>query len=1469
MTPECSLVQDDLADLVAGDSATIARHAEHLASCDDCRDARHEAAHLSTTLGAAGADYVLPADMLDRVMAAAATSPSATLQMPTVAPAPVIAQGSQQIAPPAPQAAQVLAPPAPQAAQVIAPPTPITSARKAPRSKLAAVAAIAAMAAGGIGIYAATRGSSTPDETVATGKLPSGKIAKVLQVDRAAKSGGAGLERKVGNDWRPVRADDTIEGGSELRTDERTRAAIELADGTRFTLDHKTTLAFDAGDARKTKLVAGRVVADVVHVDNAPSVIDTPSGRVDVIGTKFALTATPSLTVVQVVRGEVILTTTGGTKDSVRAGEEGVIDNGALAVNAAPGLAREVEWSELGEKKKDTQTGSGLGALRAYKPGESRDRDWNLALANHDVKVRIVGPVARTEITETFRNDSDQTLEGVYAFPLPPDAQIDGLELDVKDAPGGFEQGAFLDKARAQKIWNGVIEKATQKKLEIARDEIIWVDGSWRDPALLDWKRGGRFELRIFPIPPKGSRTIKIAYTQVVTPRGPYRQYVYPLPHSADGSTVADNMTVDVEVRGAQQGQVRAAGYDLNADPARADVNALTLKQTGFVPRGDLVVDYKATDGDAEVRAWTFTGGFAVAPDAKLAEKKNVGIDLKVVDEQKAVAADARPTAVVALRPKLPRWREAHEHDYMIVVDSSQSMVGERYTRATELTQRLVEQMDRRDRFSVMACDSECRELGAMRAPSIGAAKDASVWLGQQPAAGASDIVSSIRTAAGKLAADGQRERWVIFVGDGFASTGFRKAGDVEAAISASTQGVNVSTIGLGTDADSAVLGAVARGGGGSYLAWVPGQSVKTAAMASLESTFGGALRNATIELPTGLADVAPTVLPTIRTGEEVLVAARLTGDVQGDIVLRGTVGGEKFEQRYPLKLAASAGAGNRFVPRLWASLAIEQLERKAKGDDRAKIVALSQGYGVMSKETSLLVLESQAMFDAFGVDRTVPTTKFTGQESLDEVVSTGTMALDEGKMGKKDSDARASAAPRAPSKAPAVDVGDSEAQDKSAAPAPPPVAKRPMPTSRTATATGGGMGRGGGWRGGMFAMRRSWVRVPSVSTYDSVNPAITKAIGDAERALAKSPDSRERHRALVQALSYAGEIDRAHAVAAKWLDRDRLDPQALGYQADLLGRDGKRDEALRLLAGVVDLDADRVATHERMVTAYEHVGRMTQACGHRIALASIQGKDAKSGAAAVRCLRTLNRDDDAQLVIKGLEDDATRGATEKALLDAPPAPKAGGDLVVDARWDAGVDLDVSLVTPDGTRVSWMGGRSDVRVADATSTAKEQLSLKSLKKGHYLLEVARGVPSTSTVRGTLDIVVLGSKKSIPFELTGARKTVARVSVNLEERVETIDTGAPVVVSFGTIPNPQARRIILARSGSVQGCFDGTRSGRMTVRFTVSDQAGTQVVVTGGLPQENVCVQGALGIHLEGTTGSFVVPLSFAAKYSAD
>jgi hypothetical protein len=192
------------------------------------------------------------------------------------------------------------------------------------------------------------------------------------------------------------------------------------------------------------------------------------------------------------------------------------------------------------------------------------------------------------------------------------------------------------------------------------------------------------------------------------------------------------------------------------------------------------------------------------------------------------------------------------------------------------------------------------------------------------------------------------------------------------------------------------------------------------------------------------------------------------------------------------------------------------------------------------------------------------------------------------------------------------------------------------------------------------------------------------------------------------------------------------------------------------------------------MVNAYERTGRLAQACGHRIAIASIQRKDAGSAGAAARCLRTLGRDGDAELVMRGLPDDTTRASAEKLATAPVVQPRIAGDLVVNATWEHGADLDVSLITPDGTRVSWMGGRSDVAVADSTASDREELAVKSLRRGNYLLEISRGDQARSTVRGSLDITVLGVKKTIPFELTGARTVVGRLNVAAVWHLESLD-----------------------------------------------------------------------------------------------
>jgi tetratricopeptide (TPR) repeat protein len=427
-------------------------------------------------------------------------------------------------------------------------------------------------------------------------------------------------------------------------------------------------------------------------------------------------------------------------------------------------------------------------------------------------------------------------------------------------------------------------------------------------------------------------------------------------------------------------------------------------------------------------------------------------------------------------------------------------------------------------------------------------------------------------------------------------------------------------------------------------------------------------------------------------------------------------------------------------------------------------------------------------MFEAFGVDRRKTSDLWTGEESLDEVTANGTVSQDPamaaGLLGDADMPSdlaagEASAGPPAPAttatRAPAKPAQkappkDAEAKSEKAKK----VADKNVERAdrREAVRINADDEFGGGGRAGMIAMRKVWFKVPSISTFDGTSPNITKAIAAAETALAAAPDSREKHRALVQALSYAGEIERAQTVAQQWLERDRLDPQALGYQADLIGRTGDRETALRVLSGLVDLNADAIPMHERMVRAYEQSGRLSQACSHRIAVASIQTKDAKAAGQAVRCLRSLGRQADSELVLSALPDAAARSVAEKAATAPAPAPAASRDLSITGNWSGGEDLDITLVAPDGSRISWMGGRVDATASDVTSSSTEKLGLRTLKKGNYLVEVTRKDGGRMT-RGTIEITAIGAKKSIPFELSGTRTVVARVNIGMQSRLERV------------------------------------------------------------------------------------------------
>ncbi|MCC6897793.1 MAG: FecR domain-containing protein [Polyangiaceae bacterium] len=1452
----CAEVEERMADILDGSAPD--HLFDHVADCDRCRDARYDAEKQIELVAAAGADYVAPADLEDRVLAAldkggaapATGAPSAEpVAPPTSGTAPVAAPAATMPAiQPAADAAVATTEAMPAAEAAVAtteampaavspaPTSEPTEAMPAPaKTELTETPAIAAdrvdarprvvalkaksspvlwLAVGGMGaVLAAAAAAAIVIKARSTGG-PAGDVAAEGWHGTVAKLAGNGLSVCAPDGASCTQAADNgaVPKGSVLKTDDRTRVRVTLADGTELSLDRNTRLALGNEKGRRAKLESGSLVADVAHIEGKTARIDLPKGHVEVLGTKFSLTAGDDSATVDVSRGTVKLADTEGREVTVRAGEQGRAYAGtAPFVGNSNTLGENIAWSESGiaEDNHEEVAVRGLGELKAKKPGDSTERDNAVSLTSHSVKVRIAGAMARTEIDEVFTNSTDEVLEGIYRFPVPPDAKIERLALEVD---GKLEEGAFVDRDRAAAIWRGAIVNAAPQVRQQVREEIVWVPGPWRDPALLEWQRGGRFELRIFPIPKRGSRRVILAYTQTIKPTGGVRRYSYPMAHDPSGSTRVGRFDVDVQVRGHDESfGVRPHGYQL-ASAKNAGADQLSMNATGFSPSGDLTVEYALPERDAELTAWAYKPS---ADEASRLEQKakapppatkktagNAVLDAAPEAPPVAKLGNDAPYVAVALRPKLPRSREAVQRTFAIVVDSSRSMFGESYKRAVNVASKLVRELDEGDSFTLLACDTDCRVLpGGLMRPSRQSATEARRFLESVVPEGASDPTMAIRLARGATSAATNKDLRIVFIGDGMPTTGQIRPAYVTRAIEdAMPPGSGtLTTVAIGADSDIDTLGAMARGGGGVMLPFVPGQTTAEAVYATLSATYGTTLRDVTVELPAGLTEVAPRRVDTIVAGGEQMLVARMDkGEVEGNVVVRGKLGKEGFEQRYPVRVVATEAKGNAFVPRLFAATRITDLEREPSAEAKKEAIRLSSAFDVASRFTSLLVLESEAMFKAFGLDNTRTSHQWTGEEAAAGTVAQGVSEVDEseGDAFDKDSVARGRSGPAKmsakamDSEAPAgggFGMGATGAAPPAAKPASPSMAAEPLPFAEEKAKKEDAPRASrrpppmDPWTRprNMIPMRRIWERKGSVLEGRVQPKAVSLGnIAQAERDVQANLNHRGALRKLFTLYAVGGDVDQARTLAERWSEKEPLDADALTARADIAARNGDREGAIRILGSVVDVRPDDIPSQKRLARLHRWAGRPAVGCRHSLALAQLRSGDASLLAEAVSCGRRNGEGRLADDILQTAEA-AVRKAAEAQLTKFDNLrDELSGDLKLEATWLGGdTDLDIALIDPDGNRVSWLGAptKAVISALDVTSTQRESLALRGAKPGEYVIEVVRGSGSTP-VRGEVIVNVAGARRVVPFFLNGTRETVGIAKIAMESRLVPMSGG---------------------------------------------------------------------------------------------
>ncbi|MDY0004910.1 MAG: FecR domain-containing protein, partial [Polyangia bacterium] len=558
--------------------------------------------------------------------------------------------------------------------------------------------------------------------------------------------------------------------GQDFEAGKGERLRIALGDGSTLWVNHQTRLRLLPEERRALRLEAGQIFLDVTRQGSLPPLgVRLPTGEVRVVGTQLQVLARKDLAVIDVLRGKVIARS-GGRDEPVEAGREAILyKEAAPVVRAAADLGGATEWADA--KLRVAEGTSGFGSLSAKRPGQKDETEQALRLTDHRVTVRIQGSLARTEIEEAFHNDSGHTLEGIYKFPMPPEARIAGLDLLVD---GKWEHGAVVERQRGEKIWAGVIRNATPKKRRpVEQVEYIWVPGPWRDPALLKWKQGSEFELRIFPIPGKGERRVRIAYTETLAPIPGGRRYVLPLAADPAGRPRAERFALEARVAGMPADlAVRTAPYDLQTSSEGGAVS-LRMERAQFAPTGDLVIDVPEANLDRELRAFAYRDS----------------------------AGAGEGYALLALRPDIPMERRADSLRVLFLVDRSYSTQKLRLERAADLVGRVVRALGKGAQVQVLACATTCEALSAsFREAGEETAADLEGRLRRMEPLGSTRLRHALAEAGKALseAATPAGSARVIYLGDGIPTVGETEPARLATLAKTLLGGARLTTVSLG-----------------------------------------------------------------------------------------------------------------------------------------------------------------------------------------------------------------------------------------------------------------------------------------------------------------------------------------------------------------------------------------------------------------------------------------------------------------------------------------------------------------------------------------------------------------------------------------------------------------------------------------------------------------------------------------------
>jgi uncharacterized protein YegL len=535
---------------------------------------------------------------------------------------------------------------------------------------------------------------------------------------------------------------------------------------------------------------------------------------------------------------------------------------------------------------------------------------FGLHLQSEEIKVDIVDQVAKTYITQTFANDTDNNLAGTYLFPLPDDTTFSSFSLHIDGKP---VEGKILEA-----------QEARQQYEEIVRRMV--------DPGLLEYADYKTVRARIFPIPAHGTKKVELEYTQVLHADNGMLKYRFPLKAQGDVPPV-EQVKVDVKLS-SKQGlrTIWSPSHEIASN--KLNDNKATVAYLGHdtVPDKDFMLYYSVSDKELA---------------ANLLTHKNPGED---------------GYFLLTLTPPVNAPKVIGK-DIVLIADTSGSMQGEKIEETKKALKYIVNALNAEDRFGILQFNTDVDAFkSALRPANVENKREAMSFIDDLEARGGTNIGDALHMGASMLNEVSTRPAYVVMMTDGEPTVGETNVNKLLEGIT-TKRDLRVFDFGVGYDVNTRLLNKLAEMHHGTSQYVEPGENLETAMSSFYQKIKSPVLSNVKLTFDgVNAKDFYPREVKDIFAGSQVLLIGKYKEGVKGTVHLTGSVNGAAKAYSFPLTFSSDE-TGNTYLPRLWAMRRIGHLTEVAQDNHENRevideIVALSKKYGIISAYTSFLVTD-------------------------------------------------------------------------------------------------------------------------------------------------------------------------------------------------------------------------------------------------------------------------------------------------------------------------------------------------------------------------------------------------------------------------------------------------------------------------------------------------------------------------------